>query len=499
MQCAKCGFNNIDGAKTCAQCGAHLAFGSESEYYDHAKNRKVVKLPSDRIDDVTEPIERPWEVRVPKRGATSSDSAGKTQVTRRRVGNSGKIPAIKRPEHESGKIPPEERSSAATGPIPTIGVSQGETQGADAGARRYSAGKAVAGASIGGAAAEAASSSKREAPHPRRVTRTNAAALSTVNGEGGSDKRKWIITGLIILVICCLAIAGFFMMNSGSNTKTVSFDTDGGSAVESQYIPENGKLDRPANPTKSGYVFDGWYLDPDYSEPAEFPLDVTQDITLYAKWKDTSAATSSSSSSSASTSTSTSANGDANTGNGAASGNASSGNATGNTQAAPGASGGNGTSAGGSSGGSTGGSAGGNSGGGNAGGGSGGGAATDGSTASISAITRTGETLSGTVRLHDGYVIPDSSQKAYSIDELRALGLNDAEMAIARNEPYARLGYSFSNSGLQAYFNARSWYHNSGKKFQLEEGSAGYITAHNLRALEESIPSAAKWLNLRMS
>ena len=118
-------------------------------------------------------------------------------------------------------------------------------------------------------------------------------------------------------------------------------------------------------------------------------------------------------------------------------------------------------------------------------------------TVNVSMVSASGRTLTGSVTLHDGYVIPNSSEKAYSVAELRALGLNDAELCIARNEPYARMGYSFRNPGLQAYFNARSWYHNKGWRGELPQDSAGYITAHNLLTIAESSSSAAQWLRLR--
>lgn len=35
-------------------------------------------------------------------------------------------------------------------------------------------------------------------------------------------------------------------------------------------------------------MFDGWYLDASYNEAAVFPIDITQDMTLYAKWKEAS-------------------------------------------------------------------------------------------------------------------------------------------------------------------------------------------------------------------
>ena len=62
---------------------------------------------------------------------------------------------------------------------------------------------------------------------------------------------------------------------------TVSFDSDGGTAVEQIMIPYNSSIDRPADPTKEGYVFAGWYLG---ENPFDFNTLITSDITLQAKW-----------------------------------------------------------------------------------------------------------------------------------------------------------------------------------------------------------------------
>lgn len=62
----------------------------------------------------------------------------------------------------------------------------------------------------------------------------------------------------------------------------ISFDTDGGSAVNSQKIKENSKVTKPSNPTKDKYKFLGWYLD---DELYSFDAKVTKDITLKAKWE----------------------------------------------------------------------------------------------------------------------------------------------------------------------------------------------------------------------
>lgn len=62
---------------------------------------------------------------------------------------------------------------------------------------------------------------------------------------------------------------------------TVKFDSAGGSSVSSQTIYENGKVTRPSNPTKSGFTFDGWYLN---NVEYNFNSVVTSNMTLVAHW-----------------------------------------------------------------------------------------------------------------------------------------------------------------------------------------------------------------------
>ncbi|MBQ3497115.1 MAG: InlB B-repeat-containing protein, partial [Oscillospiraceae bacterium] len=74
---------------------------------------------------------------------------------------------------------------------------------------------------------------------------------------------------------------------------TVSFDSDGGSAVTAQTVAEGGKVTKPADPTKVKHVFDGWYGaygvagEDVFNDVYKWDFDtdtVTGDITLYAKW-----------------------------------------------------------------------------------------------------------------------------------------------------------------------------------------------------------------------
>jgi len=64
----------------------------------------------------------------------------------------------------------------------------------------------------------------------------------------------------------------------------VTFDTNGGSSVDSYTIKEGEKLLEPTDPTKDNMNFDGWYIDDDFETKYSFSSTVTNDITLYAKW-----------------------------------------------------------------------------------------------------------------------------------------------------------------------------------------------------------------------
>ena len=64
---------------------------------------------------------------------------------------------------------------------------------------------------------------------------------------------------------------------------TVIFDSDGGSKVSAQSIKAGGKIMMPAEPTKEGHSFSGWY---NGTKKWSFDNDtVNSDITLTAKWK----------------------------------------------------------------------------------------------------------------------------------------------------------------------------------------------------------------------
>lgn len=64
---------------------------------------------------------------------------------------------------------------------------------------------------------------------------------------------------------------------------TVTFDSNGGSAVSSKTVDEGSTVSKPSDPTRSGYTFKGWTLN---GNSYDFSSKVTKDITLVAKWEE---------------------------------------------------------------------------------------------------------------------------------------------------------------------------------------------------------------------
>lgn len=84
-----------------------------------------------------------------------------------------------------------------------------------------------------------------------------------------------------------------FKLNAGMK---VSFNTGEGSKVDFQTTAANGSVTKPADPTREGYTFAGWYTDAACTKAYDFATAVTSDLTLYAKWTKNEASSSGSSS-----------------------------------------------------------------------------------------------------------------------------------------------------------------------------------------------------------
>ncbi len=64
----------------------------------------------------------------------------------------------------------------------------------------------------------------------------------------------------------------------------VTFSSNGGSGVASQSVTSGKKVTKPADPTKGGYTFKGWYSDSALTKAYDFSSAVRSNLTLYAKW-----------------------------------------------------------------------------------------------------------------------------------------------------------------------------------------------------------------------
>lgn len=71
---------------------------------------------------------------------------------------------------------------------------------------------------------------------------------------------------------------------SVTNKFTITFETNGGSTVAKAVVNKGELLVEPTSPTKSGFVFDGWYTDKALTKEYDFKTPVTKSFTLYAKW-----------------------------------------------------------------------------------------------------------------------------------------------------------------------------------------------------------------------
>lgn len=67
-------------------------------------------------------------------------------------------------------------------------------------------------------------------------------------------------------------------------TYTITFETNGGSAIAPITVAKGSTAQKPIAPTKSGVAFDNWYKEAALTTVYDFNTAVNADMTLYAKW-----------------------------------------------------------------------------------------------------------------------------------------------------------------------------------------------------------------------
>ena len=107
--------------------------------------------------------------------------------------------------------------------------------------------------------------------------------ISAIAGGTNIDDSKIAINSkLIFLEGTSLKDNGKILLSEANNYYTVTFDSNGGSAVTAQSIEAGQKATKPADPTKDGYDFKGWTLS---GSAYDFNTAVNGNITLVATWE----------------------------------------------------------------------------------------------------------------------------------------------------------------------------------------------------------------------
>lgn len=93
-----------------------------------------------------------------------------------------------------------------------------------------------------------------------------------------------------IILILCMAISCILITGCGCEKEkfTVTFNSNGGSYVDSQIVEKNGMVEVPVDPVREGYIFIEWLLN---DMKYDFNSKVTEDITLKANWALSSSST----------------------------------------------------------------------------------------------------------------------------------------------------------------------------------------------------------------
>ena len=89
-----------------------------------------------------------------------------------------------------------------------------------------------------------------------------------------------------VIVACILVILAVVALEMRDPGFTITFDSRGGTDVAAQKQMYGELLEVPDPPTREGYEFTGWYIDPGCATKWDMEKDpVYQDFTLYAGWE----------------------------------------------------------------------------------------------------------------------------------------------------------------------------------------------------------------------
>ncbi|MDD3107562.1 MAG: InlB B-repeat-containing protein, partial [Bacilli bacterium] len=92
------------------------------------------------------------------------------------------------------------------------------------------------------------------------------------------------LMGMVFLLVISIFIFSGCNFGSSPVEFTLYFDSNGGSIVENVIYDGVNEITMPENPSKEGFIFDGWYADEIFTQAFDFTAMPAEDITVYAKW-----------------------------------------------------------------------------------------------------------------------------------------------------------------------------------------------------------------------
>lgn len=112
--------------------------------------------------------------------------------------------------------------------------------------------------------------------------------LPDVPNKAGYSNGRWVIDEKVITkgYIWDFASDKTATAEYDLDSYTVTFNSNGGTSVETVNVIHGEKVAKPADPTKEGFSFAGWYLDETLTQVYDFESPVVSNLTLYAKWNE---------------------------------------------------------------------------------------------------------------------------------------------------------------------------------------------------------------------
>ena len=117
-----------------------------------------------------------------------------------------------------------------------------------------------------------------------RIDKAVARVYNVFNGIMSKRKILILLFSAILATVCIVCAA---CSETNDNAKyIISFNTDGGSAVDSIVLNAGDSLVLPDPPVKEGYVFTGWYSDRACTRPVNVSLfKARSNTTIFAGWE----------------------------------------------------------------------------------------------------------------------------------------------------------------------------------------------------------------------